>query len=33
MSAQRLAYTSDPIDEEWQILEPCSPGKKPGSAT
>lgn len=30
MSAQRLPYTSDLTDEEWQILEPLLPTEKPG---
>ncbi len=30
MSAQRLAYTSDLTDEEWQILEPLLPPEKSG---
>jgi putative transposase len=30
MPAQRPAYTSDLIDEEWQILEPLLPPEKPG---
>jgi putative transposase len=30
MPAQRPAYTSDLIDEEWQILEPLLPSEKPG---
>jgi putative transposase len=30
MSAQRLAYTTDFTDEEWQILEPLLPPEKTG---
>jgi putative transposase len=30
MSAQRLAYTTDLTDEEWQILEPLLPPEKTG---
>ena len=30
MSAQRLTYTTDLTDEEWQILEPLLPPEKPG---
>jgi putative transposase len=30
MSAQRLAYTTDLTDEEWQILEPLLPPETPG---
>jgi putative transposase len=30
MSRQRLTYTSDLTDEEWQILEPLLPPEKPG---
>jgi putative transposase len=30
MSAQRLAYSSDLSDEEWQILQPLLPPEKPG---
>src|SRR5919198_5739301 len=30
MSAQRLAYTTDLTDEEWQILEPLLPPEKAG---
>jgi transposase len=30
MSAQRLAYTTDLTDEEWQILEPLLPPDKTG---
>ena len=30
MSCQRLTYTSDLTDEEWQILEPLLPPAKPG---
>jgi putative transposase len=30
MSAQRLAYTTDLTDEEWQILEPLLPPPKTG---
>src|SRR5919205_1498427 len=30
MSAQRLAYTTDLTDEEWQILQPLLPPEKTG---
>ena len=30
MARQRLAYTTDLTDEEWQILEPLLPPEKPG---
>ena len=30
MSAQRLAYTTDLTDEEWQILKPLLPPEKAG---
>jgi putative transposase len=30
MSAQRLTYTTDLTDEEWQILEPLLPAEKTG---
>ena len=30
MAAQRLAYTTDLTDEEWQILEPLLPPEKAG---
>jgi putative transposase len=30
MSRQRLMYTSDLTDEEWQILKPPLPPEKPG---
>jgi putative transposase len=30
MSRQRLAYTTDLTDEEWQILEPLLPPEKSG---
>jgi transposase len=30
MSAQRLAYTTDLTDEEWQILEPLLPPERTG---
>jgi putative transposase len=30
MSAQRLTYTTDLADEEWQILEPLLPPEKTG---
>jgi hypothetical protein len=29
MSARRLTYTTDLTDEEWHILEPLLPTKKP----
>jgi len=29
MSAQRLAYISDLIDEEWPLLAPLLPAEKP----
>ncbi len=30
MSTQRLAYSSDLSNEEWEILEPLLPPEKPG---
>jgi putative transposase len=30
MSAQRLAYTTDLTDEEWQLLAPLLPPEKAG---
>ena len=30
MSTQRLAYSSDASDEDWELLEPLLPPEKPG---